>query len=130
MKLYFKNKTKFKFKPEIFKNIAASAFKKLKISSKIELGLTLTNNREIKKLNQKYRRINEPTDVLSFPIDPAKKRSAEYLILGDIVISAEMAAKENEKIEELFKHGLLHLLGFDHEKKKKEWQEAALKIVN
>ncbi len=124
MKLYFKNKTKLKFKPKIFRNIAASAFKKLKISSKIELGLTLIDNREIQKLNQEYRSINEPTNVLSFPIDTAHKKTHEYLILGDIVISAEMAAKENEKIAELFKHGLLHLLSFDHEKNKKEWRRA------
>ena len=130
MKLYFQNKTKLKFKPEIFKNLAASVFKKLHISDKIELGLILTDNREIKKLNQKYRGINKPTDVLSFPIDTAKKETDEYLILGDIVISTEMAEKENEKIAELFKHGLLHLLGFDHEKNKKEWQEAELKIDN
>lgn len=128
MKLYFENKTKHKIKPEIFKNIAASVFKKLKISSKIELGLTLTDNREIKKLNQKYRGVNKPTDVLSFPIDTAKKKTDEYLILGDIIISAEMAEKENEKIEELFKHGLLHLLGFDHEKDKEGWGRAELKI--
>lgn len=128
MKLYFKNKTKHKIKPEIFKKIARQAFKKLKINDKIELGLTLTNNREIKKLNQKYRGVNEPTDVLSFPIDEPKKKDKKHLVLGDIVISAEIAKKENKEIKELFKHGIMHLLGFDHEKDKEGWGRAELKI--
>ena len=129
MKFYFKNKTKHKFKPEVFKKTAISVFKKLRFSDKIELGLILTNNREIKKLNQKYRGLNQPTDVLSFPIDTAKKKTDEDIILGDIVISTEMAEKENAEIEELFKHGLLQLLGFDHKKKKKEWQ-GAIKLLD
>lgn len=130
MKLYFKDKAN-RFKPQLFRDTAKSIFKKLHISDKIELGLTLTSNRKIKKLNQKYRGVNEPTDVLSFPIDTAKKKTDEDIILGDIVISTEMMEKQNqEEIKKLFQHGLLHLLGFDHEKSKKEWQEAELLINN
>jgi probable rRNA maturation factor len=144
---YFQNKTKYKFKPELFKKTAALVFKKLKFTDKIELGLKITNNDEIKKLNQKYLKINLATDVLSFSIDlPDKKTKREKLMLGDIVISVDKAkeysrkaclerSRENKKtvkaeLIQLFKHGLLHLLGYDHEKNKKEWQGMKLKIDN
>lgn len=124
MKFYFENKTRPKIKPELFRKIAEDVFKKLKINAKIELGLKITDNDEIKKLNLKYRGINQPTDVLSFPIDlPDKRRKKEDLVLGDIVISQQFAQAHHEKLTDLFKHGLLHLLGFDHEKNPKEWDE-------
>lgn len=130
MKLFFEDKSN-RFKVKFFRDTAESIFKKLNIDDKIELGLTLIDNLEIKKLNQKYRGINKPTDVLSFPLDTPHRKTDNYTMLGDIVISAEMAKKQNKKeINKLFKHGLLHLLGFDHEKNRKEWQEMSLKIVN
>lgn len=136
MKFYFEDKTK-NFRASDFKRIAKLVFKKLKITDKIELGLKITDNHEIKKLNFKYRQINEPTDVLSFPIDfPDHQAKKEKLMLGDIVISLDKAKKYSledkktikEEMDELFKHGLLHLFGYDHEKNKIEWQKASLKI--
>jgi len=108
-----------------------SAFKKLKLNDKIEVGLILTDNLEIKRLNRKFRNIDSATDVLSFPIEPLSQKTNDYIMLGDIVISTEMAKKQNKKeINKLFKHGLLHLLGFDHERNYKEWDKAELKIVS
>lgn len=154
MKFYFKDKTK-NSKASDFKRIARKVFKNLKITDKIELGLKITDNRETKKLNQKYRGVNQATDVLSFPVDfPDKKVKKENLMLGDIIISVDKAKeysrqacletspssvearkRENKKtteeeLIELFKHGLLHLLGYDHKKNKKKWHDAELKIVN
>ncbi|MFQ5682774.1 MAG: rRNA maturation RNase YbeY [Candidatus Binatia bacterium] len=87
----------------------------------VELSLALVGNREIQELNARYRYKNEPTDVLSFP-------SGEWLptgmqILGDVVISVEQAARQarerkktlGEELETLLVHGILHLLGYDHE---------------
>ena len=91
-----------------------------------ELSLALVGNREIQKLNSRYCKKNEPTDVLSFPIGerlPTRKK-----LLGDVVISVERAqwqAREGRRkleteIETLLIHGILHLLGYDHEGSAKE----------
>ncbi|AZR73154.1 rRNA maturation RNase YbeY [Anoxybacter fermentans] len=80
----------------------------------LEVSILITNNAEIQKLNAKYRQINAPTDVLSFPMDE------EYL--GDIVISMDKVIEQAEEyghsIERelafLTVHGMLHLFGYDH----------------
>jgi len=85
-----------------------------------EVSVSLVNNEEIHELNLKYRGIDAPTDVLSFPMDG--------YILGDIVISMEKAieqAKEygygiERELGFLVAHGMLHLLGYDHEDKSSE----------
>ena len=88
------------------------------------LTLLLTNNKEIQKLNKKYRKINKPTDVLSFHLIKKEQLNKKYL--GDIVISIETARKQahqkkkslEEEIIMLIVHGYLHLLGYDHLSKK------------
>lgn len=137
MKLFFKDKTK-RFKSSDFESLAKRVFKKLKVNDKLlEVGLIIVDNKRIKALNKKYRGIDETTDVLSFPIDlPNRNQDNENLMLGDIIISLDKAKKYSLKdkktikkeVDELFKHGLLHLLGYDHKKNKKEWQKAELKI--
>ncbi|MGZ3710208.1 MAG: rRNA maturation RNase YbeY [Bdellovibrionota bacterium] len=92
---------------------------------KAELSLSLVGNSAIKALNRKWRGKNKPTDVLSFPLlEVAELRRARGAVeLGDIVISVERAieqAKEQghslrAELDLLLVHGLLHLLGFDHE---------------
>lgn len=92
-----------------------------KIKNKKTLSLIITSNDEIEKLNQKYRNIKRPTDVLSFPASKDIKND-----LGDIFISydkvLEQAKEFNHSIEReisfLAVHGYLHLLGYDHIKEK------------
>ena len=87
-----------------------------------ELSLALIGNSEMQKLNAKYRRKNYPTDVLSFPL--GETFSATRRQLGDVVISVEKAweqARErgrsrNEEMVTLLIHGIVHLLGYDHER--------------
>ena len=84
-----------------------------------EVELTICDNKKIRGYNLKFRGEDSPTDVLSFPI----VTEVETLPLGSILISAdkvEEGAKEFNHSKEdemalLFIHGLLHLLGFDHE---------------
>lgn len=84
-----------------------------------EIELILTNNEEIQILNKEHRNIDKATDVLSFPLD----FDMPNMPLGSIVISVdyvEQKAKEYEhsfedELKLLFIHGLLHLLGYDHE---------------
>ena len=91
-----------------------------------ELCLVLVGNAEIRKLNAKFRKKDYPTDVLSFP---AGDQLPEGLrILGDVVISVEKAkaqSKErlrtlNEEMVTLLIHGIVHLLGYDHEGSSKD----------
>ena len=83
-----------------------------------EIELIVTSNEEIQQINKQYRDINKPTDVLSFPYEDMPMSP-----LGSIVISSEyvqLGAKEFGHTEDdefalLFIHGLLHLVGYDHE---------------
>ena len=94
--------------------------------SQAELSVALINNREMRKLNAKYRQKDYPTDVLSFPA--ANGLPMKVRLLGDVIISVEKAeeqAKErgrtvNEETVTLLIHGVLHLLGYDHERSAKD----------
>ena len=107
------------------KKKAARILKLLRQDS-AELSLVLAGNREIQKLNRLYRSKNEPTDVLSFPL--GKDLPKGEVLLGDVIISVEKAASQarerggslEEELETLLIHGILHLLGYDHEVSVKE----------
>jgi len=94
-------------------------------NKKIYLTLLLSNNKEIKILNKKFRNKNKHTDVLSFPFNKKQKRLKENY-LGDIIISFNYMNKPKNldnnrfkiKIIKIFIHGFLHLLGHDHQKTK------------
>ena len=91
--------------------------------------LLLSNNREIKNLNKKFRKKNQSTDVLSFPfynqkIFKNKLKKEKEIYLGDIIINLnKIKTKENLKsfkleFDKLWVHGLVHLFGHDHKKDK------------
>jgi len=83
-----------------------------------EVGITFVDDKEIRKLNREYRKLDKATDVLSFEM-------GEEGMLGDIVISVETAGRNSKRfgvslgdeIRRLVVHGILHLLGYDHMKK-------------
>jgi len=83
----------------------------------------LTNNKKMKELNKKFRKKNKPTDVLSFPFNKKIKYN-KNIYLGDIAISYEIKNKRSKKsnfsteFDKMLIHGYLHLLGYDHKKKK------------
>ena len=80
------------------------------------LSLAFVSKEEIKKLNKKFRGKNKPTDVLSFELK-------EKECLGEILICPEIVQEKKEDIRKVFIHGILHLLGYDHEKSKMEAEE-------
>ncbi len=102
--------------------------------TKKNIELVIVSNEEIKQLNSAHRNINKATDVLSFPI----KSDFENMPLGSIVISVDFVeekAKEhnhsfNEELSLLFIHGLLHLLGYDHEVDNGEHRIKEEEIIN
>ena len=93
--------------------------------------LRIVSDRRIRELNRRYRDRDRATDVLAFPADPVPpelppEEEADYL--GDLVVSAETAARQaraagvalDDEIRVLAVHGYLHLLGYDHERDRGE----------
>ena len=113
-------------KPQLFFDKIIKRFpKKYSYSNKnVNFTLLLSNNTNIKKLNYKFRKKNNHTDVLSFPsfikTDLKKELKKKEIYLGDIIISYQyiFPNKQNSILEKTFIHGFLHLLGFDHKKMK------------
>ena len=111
-------------KPQLFFDKILRRFpKKYFYSNKnVNFTLLLSNNTNIKKLNYKFRKKNNHTDVLSFPsfikTDLKKELKKKEIYLGDIIISYQyiFPNKQNSILEKTFIHGFLHLLGFDHKK--------------
>ncbi|HOS69037.1 MAG TPA: rRNA maturation RNase YbeY [Bacillota bacterium] len=104
-----------------------------------EVSISFVCNEEMRSLNKEYRNIDKETDVLSFPLVEfieeelnAEDENAEYIeeeiALGDIVISMEKAVEQSEEYGHSFKrelafllvHGMLHLLGYDHDEEASE----------
>lgn len=95
-----------------------------------EVGVILVDNEYIQDLNLRYRGIDQPTDVLSFAMNegmidsPSFEFEGEPVLLGDVYISVERAIEQAESYGHSFTrelcylgtHGLLHLLGYDHQK--------------
>ncbi len=113
---------KIKKKQELFNNVCKQFPKKFKFKNKkAYLTLLLSNNKKIKKLNKKFRKKNQHTDVLSFPFNQERVNESE-IYLGDIIISFNhMNKPKNLPLKEfkvktlkIFIHGFLHLLGYDH----------------
>ena len=102
-----------------------------------EVSVTYTDNEGIHALNQQYRNIDSPTDVLSFPLMDFSGESDEpvadepVVSLGDIVISLERAREQAEEYGHSFErevafltvHSMLHLLGYDHETGEEDEQD-------
>ena len=95
-----------------------------------ELSLSLVADDDIKALNRVWRGRSRPTDVLSFSLLEGEHARHRAGLLGDVVIGLEVARKQaarrhrslDEEVSRLMIHGVLHLLGYDHEKS----QEARL----
>lgn len=95
-----------------------------------EVSVLICDDEFIQNINKQYRKIDRPTDVLSFVLledkdsdEPLYFSESDKIILGDIVISAERAKEQSEDFGHSFTremcyllvHGTLHLLGYDHE---------------
>lgn len=96
----------------------------------------LTNDRTIRRLNQRFRNKDKATDVLSFPCASDQDLSFENSYLGDVVISVETARRQAlEKMHPLERelrilviHGFLHLLGHDHETDQGQMRRKELRL--
>lgn len=122
-------------------------------TKEVEINILLVDNEKIREMNHHFRQIDTPTDVLSFPILEMVdgelvagvgdyNYEGETLLLGDIVISLEMAKAQAEEYGHSFErelgflvtHGMFHLLGYDHcsepeENKMMDKQEKVLRLM-
>jgi probable rRNA maturation factor len=121
----------FPFKYDWIRNIIGTVLRVENVKQRIEIGVVITDDSVIKRLNKRYRKIDAPTDVLSFSIysDIAQslKESMKHdenmrVQLGEIIISFPTATKQaglhgssvEKEVSLLLVHGTLHLLGHDH----------------
>ena len=117
------------------------------LSEGVEVGVTFLDDAAIQELNRDYRDKDRPTDVLSFALnegdEPEIVDAPEEELLGDILISLETTARQAEEyghtlereLAYLTVHGMLHLLGYDHMKKKdkkvmRKQEEAVLREMD
>ena len=99
-----------------------------------ELSLVFTNDADIREINAKWRHIDKPTNVLSFPAFALQPGQEPGEVLGDIVIARETVEREaaeedksfDDHLSHLVVHGLLHLMGYDHQNDDEAEQMEAL----
>lgn len=125
----------------------------VEVEGDYEVSISFVNNQEMRELNKQYRNKDSATDVLSFPLMEFEETEENYnneeeyvqedRLLGDIVISLEKAQEQANEYAHSFErelafltvHGVLHLLGMDHEdeaqeKEMIEKQEEILQLLN
>ena len=100
-----------------------------------ELSILLIDDVQIRELNRRYLHRDKPTNVLAFPMRKGEFSSLHPNLLGDLAISVETAQRQSnrfglddmEMVILLMIHGILHLIGYEHEGKKKGSREMAFK---
>lgn len=122
----------FSLKKDWLREIALKTLEVEGIAASTEIGLVITDSKTIQRLNRTYRGVDKPTDVLAFHMIPSTSQEPEQVFvgppdgvhhLGEVVISYTQAVKQAQEqghsIERelalLIVHGILHLLGYDHE---------------
>jgi probable rRNA maturation factor len=108
-------------RPEILRRVRAMI--KLLQLDKAEVSFVLTDDERIHQLNKIYRGKDRPTDVLAFAMHEGEFGALAGHVLGDVIVSVPTARKQArthrvdvlEEVTMLLAHGLLHLLGWDHE---------------
>ncbi len=145
MEILIKNQQKIiKLNQRKIKGILKKVLQYLKVDEETEISVLFTDDKFIRSLNNKYRGIDKPTDVLSFSLKEGAVKSPDVesdKLLGDIIISVETAQRQadnlNHSMEKeltvLLIHGLLHLTSYDHEEDKdykimREKESETLKI--
>jgi len=107
-----------------FERLATFVLEREEVPDAAELSIAIVDLEEMTSLNERYRKVSGPTDVLSFSCDdPCVVAGDEPMTLGDVVIAPEIAEQQaaeyghtvEEELNLLLVHGVLHLLGYDHE---------------
>ena len=121
--LDYLNKTKIDDEYEkLFNTVLGHTLNYLKKEGEYEISLTLVGEKEIHVLNQKFRGIDRPTDVLTFPYSEENIDFVPVIDLGSVIICPRIAARQakfykhslKRELSFLFIHGILHSFGYDH----------------
>lgn len=117
--------SRYKVNRKRIKSTVASVLEEQKVYTPLEVSIAIIGDRKMKALNAKYRQKDTTTNILSFPLAEGESTLLpnDVLRLGDIVISYPQLIKESsameklidDRVEELVRHGMLHLLGLHHE---------------
>jgi probable rRNA maturation factor len=117
--------SRYKLNRRRIKSVVDSVLEEQKVLSPIEVSVAIVGDRKMKKLNKQYRDKDKTTNILSFPLAEGELSvlPPDITRLGDIIISYPEVIRESaqhewlvdDRIEELVKHGMLHLLGLHHE---------------
>jgi len=117
------------------RRIAQTVLKAEGVAPPYEVSLVFTDSETVKQLNRDYRGVDEPTDVLAFCMLPQKEVDSSFALppdgvtrLGEVIVSYPQAVAQareqghspERELALLIIHGILHLLGYDHEKPKEE----------
>jgi probable rRNA maturation factor len=112
------------------RRIAHTVLKAEGVAPSYEVSLVFTDSEKVRQLNRDYRGVDEPTDVLAFYMLPQKEADSSFALppdgvtrLGEVIISYPQAAEQareqgyspEKELALLIIHGILHLLGYDHE---------------
>lgn len=122
----FTNETAIVIELDISKKIA----KELLGDDTVEV--LLTDSSKIRELNKRYRGIDKPTDVISFPLKKLKNSPMGIIVINaDKVIdkSKELNHTINDEFNLLFLHGILHIIGYDHENDDGQMREKEKEII-
>jgi len=106
------------------RNLALRILSALGSTDDCELSVSIVGDRAMRRLNREYRGMDRPTNVLSFSMGEGDFAGVNPHLLGDVVISADTAMREaeeegitlGERIAFLLLHGILHVVGYDHER--------------
>lgn len=124
------NLTQAEVNENLLKRVAQDILKNEK-KEKLNLSVALISPAEIRKLNKRYLKKDKPTDVLSFPESPDSQKTStpkELQVLGEILICPEEVKNNSLELNRSFEeelcrtliHGILHLLGYNHEESEKK----------
>lgn len=125
MKVLISNDTDFDITPYIidFEKIIEFALKSEEINTNVEVSISVVDNNTIQDINKRFRHIDKPTDVLSFPlIEDFNVDFSQCVLIGDIIISIDKVLEQSKgynhsirrEICFLVAHSIYHLLGYDH----------------
>jgi probable rRNA maturation factor len=111
---------------ELLRTVADAALREAEVTPPASLSILLTDDEHVHQLNREYRGVDEPTDVLSFPTGEGMPGTGHYL--GDIAIAVPVARAQaaaaghglDAELALLTVHGILHLLGYDHDSTEKK----------
>jgi len=108
---------------DAFEHVAMFVLRMEEVPDQAELSVAVVSVDEMAHLNEQYRGLEEPTDVLSFSCDdPCPTGGDEPIALGDVIVAPEIAEKNatesggtiEAELNLLLVHGILHILGYDH----------------